>query len=68
VFTPDPVAEEWFRLGKFARVCQAETFQALKGILQLFPTVSVGKKAVIFSDSEAMIKALMSPVITSKLV
>jgi len=53
VFTPDPMAEEWFRLGKFASVFQAETFAALKGILQLFPTDTVGKKTVIFCDSEA---------------
>ncbi len=63
--TLEPRDEEWFNLGSLASVFQAETFAALKGLLKLLPAGVEGKKAFPdSSDSEAMIKALMSPVTT----
>lgn len=68
VFTPEPDSGTWFHLGKLPSVFQAETFAALAGAGELWTEETRGKEAYICSDSEAVMKALMSPVTTSKLV
>jgi len=68
VYISEPATEEWFHLGSFANVFQAETFAAYSGVLKLLPSNVEGRKVIICSDSEAMIKAIASPVTTSRLV
>lgn len=68
VFTLETETGYWRALGKLASVFQAETFAVLLGASETLPRDAVGQDVCIFSDSESMIKALMSPVVTSKLV
>lgn len=68
VYNPETGTGTWFSLGKFASVFQAETFAGLRGVSAALPGETRGKKIYICSDSESMIKALASPVTTSKLV
>lgn len=68
VYAPELGCNESFHLGSLASVFQAETFAALRGVQKLVQSDETGEKAVICSDSESMIKALASPVTTSRLV
>ena len=63
-----PAVEKWSHLGSLANVFQAETFAASTGMLKLLPSEVERRKITLLSDSEAMIKAMASPVTTSKLV
>ena len=64
VYTPEPENGTWINLGKLPSVFQAETFAALMGAGELWTGEAQGKKA--YSKDE--MKALVSPVITSKFV
>lgn len=68
IFIPEPMEEKWFHLGSFASTFQAETYAAAKGTKMMISPGEEGRTVTICSDSEAMIKALRSPVTTSKLV
>jgi len=68
VFSPGCGVEMWYHLGRFANVNQAETFAALKGVQEAIPTEACGKNVTVCSDSEALIRALVSPVVTSRLM
>lgn len=59
---------ETFHLTTLTSVFQAEPFAALMFMGKVIPTGAKGEEAVICSETEAMIKAIMSPVMTSKLV
>lgn len=61
IFTPKPREVEWFNLGSLSSVFRAENFTAIRGVLRILPPEAEGKKAIICSDSEAMIKAIVSP-------
>lgn len=63
-----PKVDEWFHLGSLASAFQAEVFAVLIGSNKVSPADAGGKEMFICSDSEAAIKALMSPDIASKLV
>src|ERR1700755_2085811 len=60
--------DESFYLGSLTSIFQAEVFATLIGGLNMIPTEISGKKIYICSDSEASIKALSSPTVTSKMV
>lgn len=68
VYAPETGTGTWYSLGKLANVFQAETFAVLVGVSEALQEETEGKEIFVCSDSEAMIKALMSPVTTSKLV
>ena len=68
VYVPEEEDGTWYHLGNHPSVFQAETFAALMGACESLPEEAQGKKVFICSDSESAIKALVSPVITSKLV
>lgn len=68
VYSPGTEGGTWFHLGTLSSVFQAETFAALMGAREALPRGTHGKDVFICSDSEAAIKALISPVTTSKLV
>lgn len=58
----------WFSLGSHASIFQAEVFAALMGAREVPQNRALGRDVLICSDSEAAIKALLSPITTSKLV
>ena len=57
-----------FHLGNIASVPQAELFAALMGAKEALPVGTYGEEILICLDNLGMIKALMSPITTSKLV
>lgn len=68
VHIPELDIDDSFNLGNLASVFQAEVFAILRGTSSMISRDDSGKKIFVCSDSEASIKALMSPVTTSKLV
>ena len=68
IHMPDLGIDESFYLGSLTSIFQAEVFATLIGGLNMIPTEISGKKIYICSDSEASIKALSSPTVTSKMV
>jgi ribonuclease HI len=60
--------DEWFHLGNLTNVFQAEVSATVIGIRKMIPEGEMGRDVFIFSDSEASIRAIESPVVTSKLV
>jgi len=62
------MVERWYHLGRFANVFQAETFAAMMGAQDSIPVVADGENVIVCSDSEAIIGALTSHVMTSRLV
>ena len=68
VFTLEPEGKEIIHLGKLASVFQAEAVAVRTCLLTMLPSESRNEKAFICTDSESVIKALMSPIVTSKLI
>ena len=68
IHIPKLGTEDWFYLGGLTSVFQAEVFATLMGGLNMIPSGVSGRDIFICSDSEASMKALTSPIITSKLV
>lgn len=68
VYAPGTEEGIWYSLGRLASVFQAETFAALLGVSEMLPKDAEEQKVYICSDSESMIKALLSPAVTSTLV
>jgi len=57
-----------FPLGKFATVFQTEIYDHLQGAFEKKRKACKNKRILIFSDSQAALKALNSPKVTSGLV
>jgi ribonuclease HI len=57
-----------FALGKFATVCQSEIYAILQCAFEDIRTAYKHKRILIFSDSQAALKVLSSPKVTSGLV
>ena len=68
IFIPEQTKEEWFHLGDLANVFQAETFAAIMGISRSLSQGTEGGNITICSDNEALVRALRSPVTTSRLI
>jgi ribonuclease HI len=68
IHLPELAIDSSFHLGNHASVFQAEIFAILMGSQAMVSPEENGKRIFICSDSEASIKALMSPTTTSKLV
>lgn len=68
MYVPRTGVGSWRSLGKLSSVFQAETFAVLLGVSEVLPKGTERQEICIFSDSESMIKALISPVITSTLI
>lgn len=68
MYNPETGTGTWISLGKLSSIFQAETFAALTGARELLPEGIRGREVLICTDSESAMKALISPVVTSKLI
>ena len=68
VYAPETGLGNSFYLGEIASVPQAELYAALMGAHEALPIGTQGEEVLICLDNIGMIKALVSPVVTSKLV
>ena len=68
IYAPDWAIQASYNLSNLTDVFQAEAFAVLMAAHNILPPGTTGVRVRIYSDSEALIKALDSPVTTSKIV
>ena len=68
VYIPILDTDDYYHLDSLNNIFQAEVYGILMGCIKLLPSGVSGKEIYICSDSESGINALMSPVVTSRLV